>query len=208
MKDKYVVTIGRSFGSHGAEIGRRLAEKLGIAFYDKEILEEQVKKSGFTSEYLASHDEKNRSSFLYSVFTNPESLMIQSGLSGALPMDIAVQKIQYQTIKDIASAGPCVIVGRRADQILKDECDIVSVFVTAKDEDRVKHVCERDNISKKEAENKIKRMDRSRKSYYNYYGDSAWGEASNYDLCVNSSMLGVNGCVELIYKQLEILNYI
>lgn len=204
MKENIIITIGRSFGSHGAEIGRQVASKLGIPFYDKEILEAQVKNSGFTSEYLKNYDEKKTSSFLYSIFMNPSSLMLHSDVSGMQNMDIAVQKIQFSTIKEIADKGSCVIVGRRADQILKDDYNLLSVFITADDKDRVAHVADRDNLSAKEAENKIKRMDRSRRSYYNYYGDSAWGEADNYDLCINSSKLGVEGSVELICEYLKI----
>ncbi len=203
MKKEFIVTIGRSFGSRGAEIGRKVAEKLNIPFYDKEILEEQVKKSGFTSEYLSSFDEKRTSSLLYSIFMNPESIMLQSGYGSAQPMDLAIQKVQFQTIHDIAAKGSCVIVGRRADQILKSNHNVVSVFITAADEDRINHVMERDSLSYKDAENKIKRMDRSRRSYYNYYGDSQWGEASNYDICLNSSVFGVNACVDLIVQGLR-----
>lgn len=207
VKANVIVTIGRSFGSRGAEIGRKVAEKLGVPFYDKEILEEQVKKSGFTSEYLSSFDEKRTSSLLYSIFMNPESIMLQSGYGSAQPMDLAIQKVQFQTIHDIASKGPCVIVGRRADQILKSSHKVISVFITAANEDRINHVMERDNLSYKEAENKIKRMDRSRRSYYNYYGDSQWGEASNYDLCINSSVFGVEICADLIVQGLRAKGY-
>ena len=203
MKKTVIVTIGRSFGSRGAEIGRKLSERLNIPFYDKEILEEQVKKSGFTGEYLASFDEKKTSSFLYSIFMNPESIMLQAGYGGAQPMELAIQKVQFQTIHDIAEKGSCVIVGRRADQILKNDYNVVSVFVTATEEDRISHVSERDELSRKDAEAKIRRMDRSRKSYYNYYGDSQWGEASNYDICLNSSKFGVDGCVEMIMQGLR-----
>ncbi len=195
---KVIITIGRSFGSHGAEIGRVLADRLGIPFYDKEILEEQVKKSGFTGNYLASFDEKKTSSFLYSVYMNPESLMLQSGFGGMQPMDVTIQKVQYDTIKSIASQGSCVIVGRRADQILKGEPGLLSVFISAEYEDRVAHVAQRDKLSRKDAESKIKRMDRSRKSYYNFYGEGEWGSAANYDMCLNSSRFGVEGCVGII----------
>ncbi|MGN0166052.1 MAG: AAA family ATPase [Lachnospiraceae bacterium] len=208
MNGKIIITIGRSFGSRGAEIGRKVAERLEIPFYDKEIIEEEVKQSGFTSEYLSSFDEKKTSSLLYSIFLNPESIMLQSGYGSAQPMDLAIQKVQFQTIQDIAAKGSCVIVGRRADQILKGDHDVLSVFITAADEDRVKHVSERDGLTLKEAESKIKRMDRSRKSYYNYYGDSQWGEASNYDMCLNSSVFGVDACVELIIHSLREKGYV
>ncbi len=196
--DKVIISIGRSFGSRGAEVGRVLAEKLGIPFYDKEILDEQVKNSGFTSEYLKGFDEKKTSSFLYSVYMNPQSLMMQSAFGGTQPMDLTIQKVQFDAIKEIASKGSCVIVGRRADQILKNDPGLIRVFISANDDDRVAHVAQRDKLSAKEAETKIKRMDRSRKSYYNYYGDGEWGQASNYDICLNSSTLGIDGCVDVI----------
>ncbi|MBQ8281819.1 MAG: cytidylate kinase-like family protein [Lachnospiraceae bacterium] len=208
MTGKVIITIGRSFGSRGAEIGRKIAEKLGIPFYDKEILEEQVKNSGFTSEYLSSFDEKRSSSLLYSIFMNPESIMLQSGYGSTQPMDLAVQKVQFQTIHEIAEKGSCVIVGRRADQILKNDYNVLSVFINAADEDRINHVCERDGLTRKEAESKIKRMDRSRRSYYNYYGDSEWGEASNYDICLNSSVFGVEACADLIVHSLKAKGYV
>jgi cytidylate kinase len=195
---KIIISIGRSFGSRGAEVGRLLAEKLDIPFYDKEILDEQVKNSGYTNEYLKNFDEKKTNSFLYSVYMNPQTLMLQSAFGGTQPMDLAIQKVQFEAIKEIAAKGSCVIVGRRADQILKNERGLVRVFISAEDEDRVAHVAQRDNLSRKEAETKVKRMDRSRKAYYNYYGDGEWGQASNYDICLNTSTLGVEGCVEVI----------
>lgn len=202
--ENFTVCIGRSFGSRGAEIGRELAKALDIPFYDKEIIEEQVKKSGFTSEYLSAFDEKKNSSFLYSIFMNPETIMLGGGYNSGQPMDITVLKVQCQVIRDIAAAGPCVIVGRRADQILSEEKNKLSVFVNADLEARIAHVSERDSLSRREAENKIKRMDRSRKSYYNFYGDGQWGEASNYDLCITSSLLGIEGSVEIIKNHLKL----
>ncbi len=204
MEKTYIITIGRMFGSRGAEVGRKLSERLSIPFYDKEIIQEQVKKSGFTSEYLSNFDEKVSSSFLFSIFMNPESLMLQSGFNGSQPMDLAIQKIQFQTIKELSEKGSCVIVGRRADQILKNRKDMVSVFITADDNDRIQHVAERDGLKTKEAETKIKRMDRSRRSYYNYYGEGTWGDASNYDLCINVSKLGVDGAVDMIIEYLKV----
>ena len=205
MSGRYIITIGRSFGSRGAEIGRRLAEKLNIPFYDKEIIDEQVKKSGFTSEYLTDFDEKKSSSFLYSVYMNPQSLMLSSGFGGAEPMDVTIQRLQFEAIKDIASKGSCVIVGRRADQILKNDKDMLSIFISADAADRANHVAQRDGLSLKEAETKIKRMDRSRRSYYNFYGDGEWGQASNYDICLNSSKLGVDTCVAIIENYVKTL---
>lgn len=198
LSRKVIITIGRSFGSGGAQIGRELAKRLEIPFYDKEILDEQVKKSGFSPEYLKNYDEKKTNSFLYSIYMNPETIMLQPGFGGTETMDVTVQRIQYEAIKDIAAKGSCVIVGRRADQILKNNSDLLSVFITAEDKDRVARVAERDNLSTKEAEQKIKRMDRSRKSYYNFYGDGEWGQASNYDICLNSSRFGFSGCVDIL----------
>ena len=204
MENKIAITIGRSYGSGGAEVGRKLADALGVDFYDKEILEEQVKKSGFTNEYLSDYDEKKKtSSFLYSVFMNPESIMVHSGF-GNEPMDLVIQRVQIQTIKEIAERGSCVIVGRRADRILKDNHNVFSIFITADDETRVARVAERENLNRKDAENRIRRMDRNRKSYYNYYGDSGWGEASGYDMCLSTSRLGIDGCVSLILEALKL----
>ncbi len=201
--EKFAVTIGRSYGSRGSEIGIRLAERLGIPFYDKEIIEEQVKKSGFTSEYIKSFDEKRTSSLLYSIFMNPESIMLQSGFGQTQPVDLAIQKVQIETIREIASQGPCVIVGRRADKILKDSHETLSIFFTAEDKDRVAFVAKKENLKEKEAENKIGRMDRSRRSYYNYFGDGAWGEASNYDLCINTSKISEDTAIEMIMTCLK-----
>lgn len=196
--EKVAVTIGRSYGSRGSEIGKKLAEMLDIPFYDKSIIEEQVKKSGFTNEYISSFDEKRSSSLLYSIFMNPESIMLQSGFGQTQPVDLAIQKVQIETIREIADRGPCVIVGRRADKILKNNHETLSVFFTADDKDRVAFVAKNENLKAKDAESKISRMDRSRRSYYNYFGDGAWGDAANYDLCINTSKINDDTALEII----------
>ena len=201
--EKIAITIGRSYGSNGSEIGKKLASRLDIPFYDKEIIEEQVKKSGFTGEYIKSFDEKKTSSLLYSIFMNPESIMLQSGFGQTQPIDMAIQKVQIETIREIADKGPCVIVGRRADKILKDNYETFSVFITAEADARVAFVAQNENLSPKDAETKINRMDRSRRSYYNYYGDGTWGDASNYDLCINTSKVSIDSAVEMVITYLK-----
>lgn len=197
IKGHTIITISRTFGSGGREVAQTLATDLGIPFYDKELLEIAARKHGLSSKYLERFDEKRNDNFLYSMALNPQSLLTGWGY-GTEPIELVVQKLQYETIRAVASEGSCIIVGRRADQILKGEMDTFRVFISAALDKRIERVSSRDHLSRHDSEQKIKRMDKSRKSYYNSFGEGDWADASNYDLCVDSGALGVKNAAELL----------
>lgn len=193
-----VITVGRQYGSGGREIGTMLAKKLGIAYYDDMLLKEAAKESGLCEELFHSFDERPKS-FLYSIAMDPYSFSVDH-VTPKGSIEQQVYLATYDTIKKLADKGPCVLIGRCADYVLKDRSDVINLFITAPLENRIERVARRNNISKKEARNRIKRTDKSRASYYNYYSSKDWGDAKSYDLCVDSSMLGVEGTVELLEK--------
>lgn len=187
---KTIVTIGRQYGSGGRMIGMKLAEELGIKCYNSELLVEAAKDSGLCKEIFDKNDEKPISAFLAFTPTSYES--------GEMPLNHRVFLAQMQTIRNIADRESCVIVGRCADYVLKDYPNVMKVFVHAPLEDRVKRIIERDGIAPGKAEKRVKRIDKERASYYNFYSTKKWGVIESYDLCINSSAFGIDGCVKMI----------
>ncbi len=190
MKTK-IITIGRQFGAGGIEIGRVLAEKLGIPFYDKELIAEAAQKSGLSESFVSAHDEVPTSGLIYSFAMNLYGI-------GGKPVELLAYEAQVASVRNVAEKGSCVIVGRAADYILKDEYDVISVFVTAPFERRVKHIMARDGLNEKEAERKIERMDKQRAAFYNSISDSKWGMAASYDLCIDSSKITHETAADII----------
>lgn len=193
-----VITVGRQYGSGGREIGTMLAEKLGIAYYDDMLLKEAAKESGLCEDLFRSFDERPKS-FLYSVAMDPYSF----SMNHVMPKGSIEQQVYlatYDTIKKLADKGPCVLIGRCADYALKDRDDVINLFITAPLENRIERVARRNGITRDEAKERIKRTDKSRASYYNYYSSKDWGDAKSYDLCIDSSLLGIEGTVELLEK--------
>ncbi len=196
-----IITIGRTFGSGGREVGRKLAEELGIPFYDKELLEQVARESGVCQEMVSDMDEKPTNSFLYSLVMNTR----QSNVLSPHPLyaEDRIESAQKNVLEYVAGQGPCVIIGRRADLVLREKHTIFSIFISAPESFRIDHVAEREGLSPEESLKKIRRMDRQRESYYNYYGDGVFGKASNYNLCLDRKILGVDGCVKLILEALN-----
>ncbi len=193
-----VITVGRQYGSGGREIGTMLAEKLGIAYYDDMLLKEAAKESGLCEDLFRSFDERPKS-FLYSVAMDPYSF----SMNHVMPKGSIEQQVYlatYDTIKKLADKGPCVLIGRCADYALKDRDDVINLFITAPLENRIERVARRNGITRDEAKERIKRTDKSRASYYNYYSSKDWGDAKSYDLCIDSSLLGIEGTVELLER--------
>lgn len=200
MKSDTVITIGRQYGSGGRKIGQRLAEKLGIPFYDEDILKHAAKESGLCEQILQNYDEKPRS-FLYSIAMDPFGYAM-----GGIPTNTLDQKVYlatFDTLQRLAGEGACVIVGRCADYVLREHENLLRVFLYAPLEKRIEAVMERDGAEAAEAKQKIQRMDRSRAAYYEFYTTQKWGAISSYDLCVDSSLLGHEGTVNLLCRVLE-----
>ena len=204
MGKKTIVTIGREFGSGGKEIGHLVAEKLNISCYDNELITQAAKKSGFCEEILKKHDEKPTGSFLYSLvmdsYYNHNTILGQAGM----PLSQQLFLAQFNTIKTIASNENCVFIGRCADYALKDEYDILSVFINSDEKSKIERISKRYDVSAQKAREMMIKTDKKRASYYNYYTDKRWGNSSSYDLCINSGKLGIEKTAELILSYLEI----
>ncbi len=198
-----VITIGRQFGSAGREIGEMVAEYFGIKCYDKELLTRAAKESGFCEEMIQNHDERPTNSFLYNLVMDTYSFGYNASSFVDMPISHKVFLAQFDTIKKIASEGPCVIVGRCADYALAEKENVVNLFIYADEKVKVKRVMERYHLSETKAQDMIIKKDKQRQSYYNYYSSKKWGRADSYDLCINSSVLGEEGTVKLITQYVE-----
>ena len=202
-----VITIGRQYGSDGRAIGEKLAKDYNIPFYDKDILARASKESGICEDLFKDNDEKKTSSFLFSLAMDSTFLGYGVGFgSGDVEMPLS-QKIflaQFDTIKNIAKEGPCVIVGRCADYVLEDEPNVIRVFIHAEFEKRCRRVMERDDLPEKQALDAVMKNDKQRMSYYNYYTNNRWGDANNYNLSLDSGLTGVDGAVDVIKSFIEI----
>jgi len=197
MKSNYTITIGRQFGSCGKSIGQRLAEELGIAFYDKELITLASRESGLCPEFFEKADERNSRNLLHTFAMGFPFGSFQ--YSDVLSNDRLFQ-IQSDVIRKLAEEHSCVLVGRCADYILRDKTNCFNVFIHAPLANRIRTVQERDGISEQAARELVLKMDKTRPSYYNYYTDKTWGMASSYHLSVDSSLLGIEGTVDIIYK--------
>lgn len=197
MEKKIVVTIGRQFGSGGRHIGKQLAEQLGIAYYDKELINLASKESGICGEFFEKADERTSGSLLKALAMgfSMNNAIFQSNdyLSNE-----SLFRIQSDVIRKVAAEGSCVLVGRCADYILRDYPHCINIFVSASMDDRIRRAMEYNQLSEKDAEEFIRKADKSRASYYNYYTDKTWGAAESYDLCINTSVCGIDRTVEFI----------
>ena len=185
-----IVTIAREHGSGGRLIGRKLAEELGFAFYDKEIIAMTAKESGFTEEFVSQMESTKTSSFLYSVYAATQEL----------PLAEQVYLMQANIIKDLARKGNCVIVGRCADHVLRGEPNCIKAFIHAPVEERVRRVKEFYNEEEgtdEQVRNRILKKDKKRASYYEYYTQNKWGKAQNYNITLDSS-IGIDTTVEIL----------
>lgn len=190
-----IISIGRQHGSGGREIARLLAQELGIKCYDKEIVDEAAKHSDFSRDLINAYDEKRMSAFMLHAGGY--------GLNENFRLNMQVVSAQFDAIREIASKGDCIFVGRCADYILRDRSDLVSVFILGDMDERLKCLERRQGLDVATARKKIKEVDKDRSSFYKYYSDQIWGDAQNYDLCINSSRLGVEGTVKVIMDYIK-----
>ena len=202
-----IYTIGREFGSGGKAVGEALAKRLGIKLYDKELLQQAAKDSGFCEEIFENHDEKPTSSFLYSLVMDTYSVgSYNSSPFLDMPLNHKIFLAQFETIKKIADRESCVIVGRCADYALADYPDCINIFIHSDMENRVKAVSKRLNITENKAKDLIQKKDKQRASYYNYYSSKRWGDSSSYHLTLDAGKLGIDGCIDMILKFREIMD--
>jgi len=195
---KTIITVGRQYGSGGRYVARLLAEKLDIPFYDKELLAEVAKDSGICQDVLEEHDEKNTRNFLFSLMNGTQPLGDSSAMYLDMPLNHRIFLAQFDTIRRIASEGPCVIVGRCADYVLRDQENVLNVFIKADTEERIRRIVSYYGVDPLKAEEQLRKSDKQRASYYNYYATGTWGNVENYDLCVDTGALGITGAVDLI----------
>ncbi len=196
-KTSMVITIGRQYGSGGRVVGRMLAEKLEIPYYDKELLVEAAKDSGICQELFEDHDEKPTRSFLFSLVTGTGTRGDLGGSYMDMPLNHRLFLAQFDTIRRVAGEGPCVIVGRCADYVLRDQANVINVFIKADMQHRVARAVER-GADPAKAEDFVKKQDKQRAGYYNYYATTTWGDVNNYDLCLDTGRLGYEKSVELL----------
>ncbi len=193
---KIIINVGRQLGSGGHIIGQELAKEFGCTFYDKEILNLAAKESGFSEKFFEQHDEHWRSfKSLFHLHAQP------SGDNSFYPNRFSQESLflfQADAIRKAADASSCVFVGRCADYILRDYPNVVNLFITADMEERLARVMERHQCDEEAARKIISSKENSRASYYNYFTGKKWGHAESYDLCVNTSMLGLDATVALI----------
>lgn len=194
MKTK-IITISREFGSGGRTIGREVANRLGIPFYDKELVDQIAVESGFAPKYVEENGEHAPSCSRFSyAFAQQGVPGVMNGMSAA---DF-LWSIQCNVIMQLAEQGPCVIVGRNADYILKDRKDVLDVFIHADMDFRADRIVRLYGESEKSPETRLMEKDERRQVNYQHYTGLTWGQATNYDLCLNSSVIGIENCVDLI----------
>jgi len=190
MRKRFVVSISRSSGSGGKEVAMALAEKLGARFFDKEILTEAARQSGLNPDLFAENDEKRTSSFLYSV--------VMGQKMESLPIGHRIFMAQFETIQKLAQEDSCVFLGRCADYALRESPELVTVFVNAPMEERIKRVMQVEGLDEKKAKAFVSKTDKNRSGYYNFYSGRRWGDIANYNLCIDTSVLGINGTADFI----------
>ncbi len=201
MENRFVINIGRQIGSGGKSVGEALARRLGIRLYDKELINLAAKESGLCPEIFERADEKeshNRLATLLGYLRAPFA-GDDGGASDVLSGD-ALFKIQSDVIRNIAAREPAIFVGRCADYILRDHPRALSVFITASEADRTARICGRTGCTEAEARQTMAHGDARRADYYNYYSMRTWGAAGSYDLCVSTSVLGIEATAELILR--------
>lgn len=207
MAGKHVViTIGRQYGSGGAEIGKHLAEKLGISFYDKNILRINADESGIKESYFHLADEKAGSRLLYRIVQGLRPEKASPSFGSDLTSADNLFRFQSEVIKKLAEAESCVIIGRCADYILEGTDDLVRIHLNADLESRKQRIKER-NPEETDVLRAIRKVDRERNDYYRYYTGRDWANSENYDLVINTTKPGINGTVSIILAYLRSLGY-
>lgn len=194
MTEKFIITIGRQFGSGGRVIGKELAKRLGFDYYDKELLNEAARVSGLDCSCFEEADEKE----LFSIPNILTSNWFSFGLNDGSMSSEYIFKCQSEVIQMIAEKGNCVLVGRCADYVLRDMPNCLNIFLHAPLEARIQRVMARDKISEKEATNIVKRHDKQRSSYYNFFTDKTWGDSKSYHFSIDSSLLGIPETCDII----------
>jgi len=199
-----IITISREYGSGGRDIGKMLADELGLPFYDKEIMHMAAEKSGMSQDFIEKSGESIPSTFLHNLKYTVYASSFDSIALYDAPVTDKLFQVQASVIKEIASQGGCVIVGRCADYILRGNPDLFTIFIRGELEDRVRYAVEHYNLSNEKATERVKKIDKHRTNYYKYYTTRQWGSVNNYDLVINTSFTGISGAVPVIKTMLDV----
>lgn len=199
---KRIVTISRQCGSGGRYIGEQLAKELGVPCYDEKLMDMVAKESGFALDFVEEKGERITGSLLFNIassLTYASNVFSGNGMS----LQDEIYFIQNRIIKELAEKEPCIIVGRCADYVLREREDCLNVFIHADEKSKLERAVKYYDMPEKDAPMILKKKDKARYNHYKYYTDLDWGMASNYDLCLNSGLLGIDGCVKVIKNILE-----
>lgn len=194
--EKIIINIGRQFASGGRYISKKLCEEFGCKYFDKEILDLAAKESGFSPDVFKKSDEKK--SFVHTLFHLHAPMLSDDNFYNNKFSEESLFKFQCDAIQKAASQGNCLFIGRCADYVLRDEPNTVSIFLAADMKDRISRTMERYNMDEESARKAISKKDNTRASYYNYYTGKKWGAAESYDLCINTSIFGLDETAEFI----------
>ncbi len=192
------ITIARQYGSGGREIGQRVAEILGIKSYDKELITMAAQKSGLSVEALNNVDETATSSLLYTLAMGSSSYGHHAGRGFDMPVNDKLFVVQSELIREKVEESDCVVIGRCGDYVLRDHDNLISIFIYADQEERIKRIMERNDLSYDSAKDRLAKTDKRRINYYNFYTGRKWGKYDHYHLTVDSSLLGIEGTAQLI----------
>ena len=203
MKKK-IVTISRQYGSGGRYIGENLAKAMGVPCYDEKLIDMVAKESGFAQSFVAEKGERMTGSLLFNIASSLSFANNVFSTNNGVTLQDEIYFTQNRIIKELADKGPCVIVGRCADYILREREDCLNVFIFADNESKIERAEKYFNITREEAPAVLTKKDKARANHYKYYTDQEWGMASNYDLCLNSGLIGIEGCVKAIQQVLEL----
>lgn len=202
MDQKIILTIGRQFGSGGREIGQKLAKALGIAYYDKELMAVAAKESGLCEEVFEKADERASSGLAYAFTMGYSYMGMFTPYTDILSND-GLFKLQSDAIRTLAEKESCILVGRCADYILRDDPACLSFFIHSSMESRIQRIVERQEVTVEQAKELMNKTDKSRAAYYNYYTNKSWGVASSYNFSIDASVLGVDETVVFMKSFVE-----
>ncbi len=200
------ITIARQYGSDGKDVGEMLAKRLGIPYYDKALIAMAAKQSGLSEEVFADADEKATSSLLYSMVMGSYAFGARIPGVNEMPINDKLFIIQSDIIKKAAAEGPCVVVGRCADYILREHENCLNVFIHADKEYRVKRAVELGDCEPKKAPDFVTKKDKQRANYYNFYSNKRWDDLQNYDIVLDTSRFSVEECVDLLESAAKLLD--
>ena len=204
MKNVPVITISRQYGSRGHEIGQRIAEKLSIPYYDKSLIALAAKKSGFSEAAFEYADEKAGSSLLYSMVTSGMGVAARIAGTPEMPINDKLFLIQSDIIRNAANEGPCVIVGRCGNYILREYSNIFKIFIHADKDARIRHAIEEDGINANKAADYVAKQDKQRANYYNFYSSMRWDDVNDYHLTLDSTCFSVDEATDIILHAIDV----